>query len=124
MTEEEIIKEWKEVLSYAEHHELNLMDSVPTPLIRETVEMLERQQAEIEILESHSGKCIYLSDDSVTNYCVEAICPKFKTEKQIKARAIKVFAERLKKELGFGRYTSYKDIDNLVEEMVGANNDR
>lgn len=41
---------------------------------------------------------------------------------EAKAEAIKEFAERLKPMLGFGRYTSYEDIDNLVKEMVGESN--
>lgn len=36
----------------------------------------------------------------------------------LRAEAIKEFAERLKKELGFGRHTSYDEIDNLVKEMT------
>lgn len=38
---------------------------------------------------------------------------------EIKAEAIKEFAERLKKEAGyFGRAVAVKDIDNLVEELT------
>ena len=50
---------------------------------------------EVERLSKHNGKCIYLSDDETTEYCVEAICPKFKTEKQIRAEAIKEVFEKV-----------------------------
>jgi hypothetical protein len=36
-----------------------------------------------------------------------------------RAQAIRQFAERLKKELSFGKYTNAEQIDNLVKEMVG-----
>lgn len=41
---------------------------------------------------------------------------------ELKADAIKEFAERLKKELSFGHYIQPDQIDNLVKEMVGDNN--
>ena len=74
--------------------------------------------------EHTSGKCIYLSDDETTEYCVEGPCPKYKTEAQIKAEAYKEFAERFKKKLSQKYTTSLwkvycEEIDNLLKELVG-----
>lgn len=46
-----------------------------------------------------------------------------KTYKECMTEAIKEFAERLKKELSFGRYIQLDQIDNLVKEMVGERNE-
>ena len=48
--------------------------------------LINRLQAENERLSS--GKCVYLSDDETTEYCVEGICPKYKTEAKIKAEVL------------------------------------
>ena len=37
-------------------------------------------------------------------------------------KGVRDFAERLKKELSFGKYIQADQIDNLVKEMVGADN--
>jgi transcription elongation GreA/GreB family factor len=42
-----------------------------------------------------------------------------KCAKRFYTEAIKEFAERLKKEMSFGRYVQSDQIDNLVKEMVG-----
>ena len=81
-------------------------------------EELEKAKAEIWRLSNRNHKCIYLSDDETTEYCVDGPCPKFKTESQIKAEAIKEFAERLKKNEG-RRGVPIATIDNIVKEMVG-----
>ena len=83
---------------------------------------------EIERLSDRNHKCIYLSDDETTEYCVDGPCPKFKTESKIKAEAIKEFAEFLKNKATAihksidGNYLyeiSNNFIDNLVKEMIG-----
>lgn len=87
-----------------------------------------RQKAEIKRLTS--GKCVYLSDDETTEYCVEGPCPKYKTEEQIKAEAVKEFAKRLKdyyiKNKRYDRPYAHTMIcllfgliDDIVKEMVG-----
>jgi hypothetical protein len=63
---------------------------------KDALDLINRQKAEIERLSDRNHKCIYLSDDETTEYCVDGPCPKFKTEAQIKAEAVKEFAERLK----------------------------
>ena len=93
----------------------------------ENLNIINRQKAEIERLQDRNNKCIYLSDDETTEFCVDGACPKYKTEAMIKAEAIKEFAERLK-----CRSHRFKTadgifvdciplgyIDNLVKEMVG-----
>ena len=52
---------------------------------------IETQNAEIKRLTS--GKCVYLSDDETTEYCVEGPCPNYKTEAQIKVEAYKEFSK-------------------------------
>ena len=42
-----------------------------------------------------------------------------KAIRRTRTEAIKEFAERLKKELSFGKYIQPDQIDNLVKEMVG-----
>lgn len=93
----------------------------------------KKLQAEIEKLSDRNRKCIYLSDDETTEYCVDAICPKFRTEKQIKSEARKEYAERLTDEICDSIERSmdnpdgcnyvitdvYKDIENLLKEMDG-----
>lgn len=95
-------------------------------IIKQQQETINRQQAEIERLSDRNHKCIYLSDEESIEYCVDGPCPNFKIESQIKAEAVKEFAERLK---GFldDFYHAEEDalletsdlIDNLVKEMVG-----
>ena len=43
--------------------------------------------------------------------------------KNAKAEAVKEFAERLKRELSFGKYTDAESIDNLVKEFTEGKSD-
>ena len=93
----------------------------------------ELKKAEAENKRLISGKCVYLSDDETTEYCVEGICPKYKTEAQIKAEAYKEFwnsrPERLneqcegKEEYNKGWNACLDEFweirNNLFEELVG-----
>lgn len=107
-------------------------------LRRHALELINRQKAEIKNLTS--GKCVYLSDDETTEHCVEAPCPQYKTEAQIKAEAYKEVEENIDKitwyhinkngELVMGANSKTdtplykaKDIHNLVKEMVGDNDE-
>ena len=69
------------------------------------LDLINRQKAEIEMLRTSINV-------DLENYASEY-------DSKIKAEAIKEFAERLKKEMSFGRYIQYDQIDNLVKEMVG-----
>lgn len=51
-------------------------------------------------------KCVYEYDGETMEYCVQGPCPNFKTVEQIRAEAIKEFAERLKKPISKCRLTA------------------
>lgn len=51
-------------------------------------------------------KCVYEYDGETMEYCVQGPCPNFKTVEQIRAEAIKEFAERLKKPIFKCRLTA------------------
>ena len=85
---------------------------------KDALSIINRQKAEIERLED-LGKCYYTSLQQIA-----------KSNHEIKAEAIKEFAERLKKVSAkrtrdvYGERIFFKDIDNLVKEMVGDTNDQ
>ena len=95
-------------------------------VVRKAEEETTRQQAEIEQLKFEIAKllpegCPYATQVEVSN----------KLESQIKSEAVKEFAERLK-EKSFKTIRNYGltkdvvevcDIDNLVKEMIGEEND-
>lgn len=58
-------------------------------------ERYEEAQAEIERLKE-CPKCVYEYDGEIMEYCVQGPCSNFKTVEQIKAEAVKEFAEKLK----------------------------
>lgn len=86
---------------------------------------IERLQKTIELMKG--AKCVYSYDGETLEYCTSSPCPISKTVDQIKAEAVKEFAERLKakKAIHFckcGEPFVYTDlfngeIDNLVKEM-------
>ena len=145
LTDSEIVKaleEWrKEII--ADYQRLQLLDA-PMDCFEEshantisrlsnTLDLINRQKAEIKRLTS--GKCIYLSDDETTEYCVEGPCPKYKTEAQIKAEAYKEFAKKMEERIAVkllrNKSNEYAEgfvdaldgvngeIDNLLKELVG-----
>ena len=74
-------------------------------LAKEALDLINRQQAEIERLHSMNQAKL----DMI--YDVRAELETAKSE------AVSEFAEKLKSMLSFGRYTSYEQIDNPVKEM-------
>ncbi|MBR3819634.1 MAG: hypothetical protein IKJ41_10905 [Clostridia bacterium] len=85
---------------------------------------LAEKAAEVERLNDNLiNKCIYLSDDETTEYCVDGPCPNFKTEAEIKAEAIKELLDKIEKQAIPNEDDVYwvelDDIYNLVKEMVG-----
>ena len=89
------------------------------------LDLITHQQAEIERLKE-CPKCVYEYDSEIMEYCVQGLCPNFKTVEQIKFEAYKEFAEKLKlfiipqKADGYTREIILKrDIDNLLKELVG-----
>jgi hypothetical protein len=104
---------------------LNLINRLKAELFEKT-EQLETAKADIKMLTS--GKCVYLSDDETTEYCVEGPCPIYKTEAEIKSEAYKEFAERLKTKkhecgCNYRKKPVYavaeEKIDETYKELVG-----
>lgn len=98
--------------------------------------MIDTQKAEIERLQESielmkGAKCVYSYDGETLEYCTASPCPIYKTTEQIKSEAIKEFAERLKEKADYyengqgweGDIYYADDVDNLVKEMVGENNE-
>ena len=83
--------------------------------MRKALDLINRQQAEIERLEKHELSEAMKFNKSTIN--------------QIKSEAIKEFAEKVKEEVTYyedtcGVFTPFvdcRDIDSLVKEMVGEN---
>lgn len=93
-------------------------------ILKDALDLINRQKAEIKKLTS--GKCIYLSDDETTEYCVEGPCPNYKTEAQIKAEVYKELINLLESRLisktkitAFGYEIAIIEIKNLLKELVG-----
>jgi hypothetical protein len=95
---------------------------------------IAEQKAEIERLRGMNHRCVYYSDEETTEYCVDGPCQEHKTltelKAEIKAEAIKEFAERAKNDIeerlsekiksqNPDLYLIHKIINNLVKEMVG-----
>ena len=119
LTDNEIIKALKEILEIM----LVMGDLQKSATIGKALDLINRPKAEIERLTS--GKCVYLSDDETTEYCVEGPCPKYKTVAEIKAEAYKECVEKAKEEINKHSYdVLHKTVinhklDNLLKELVG-----
>lgn len=79
--------------------------------------------AEIERLSDRNHKCIYLSDDETTEFCVDGACPEFETKAMIKTEAYREFAKLVNRHLnsntprGAYLYNIMKDVEKeLMEE--------
>lgn len=77
-------------------------------------DLINRQKADIKKLTS--GKCVYLSDDETTEYCVEGPCPNYKTEAQIKVEAYKEFAKKVNDEISEAVYSNHRAITERINE--------
>ena len=120
LTDEEIIKNLKFCKDCSANINIDIID------------FINRQKSEIERLKE-CPKCVYEYDGEVTEYCVQGPCSNFKTVEQIKAEAVKEFAERIKMSIKAnvvetlcndvkGVYNAeyvLDDIDTLLKEMVG-----
>lgn len=84
--------------------------------------LITRQRAEIERLKE-CPKCVYEYDGEITEYCAQSPCPNFKTVEQIKTEAYKEFAKLLRQQAFDKFYVSVDEINNLLKEMVGEDND-
>lgn len=83
-------------------------------VIQQTLDLINRQKADIKKLTS--GKCVYLSDDETTEYCVEGPCPNYKTEAQIKVEAYKEFAKKVNDEISESVYSNHRAITERINE--------
>lgn len=119
MTDNEIIEALKNEVKSAEYVDSYYCNGVDLTLIESAAALINRQKAEIERLKE-CPKCIYEYDGKTTEYCIQGPCSNFKTTEQVKTKAYKEFAVRLKcgvpQETGVIRCS---DIDNLLKEMVG-----
>ena len=116
MKDNEIIKAFKDFLieqvdGYIEHVETDgeryEFIEKELELLKEIDNLINRQKAEIERLNKEVDRlsqCVLYHDGQVVD-------------------AVKEFAERLKKELSFGKYIQADQIDNLLKEMVGDNDE-
>mgnify|MGYP003520110880 CR=1 FL=1 len=121
MTDNEIIKA-AECCVFGESCEgcpLEFKDCANIDVSKLTLDLINRQKAEIERLNDNLiNKCIYLSDDETTEYCVNGPCPKFKTEAQITAEAVKKFAKFLVDKAENG-VIAIVDLPDYVREKAG-----
>ena len=117
MTDNEIIKAFKDFLieqvdGYTDHIETGgeryEFIEKELELLKETDNLINRQKAEIERLCMELDEVIIAKDLLFDE--AEALI------KKTKAKAHKEFAERLKKELSFGKYIQADQIDNLLKE--------
>ena len=141
MTYKEILEEFTSIINVAKFVDSDYATSpLRVEVLEEAVSLYNRLNEEIGRLADRNHKCIYLSDEETTNYCVDGPCPKFKTEAQIRAEAVKEFAEELKKDISWHRTEMYMNglkgtprtneityecveeyIDNLVKEFTEGN---
>ena len=131
-TDEEIIKALEDYIKENEFEYFHSNMVGEYPLIRKSLDLINRQKAEIDRLKE-CPKCVYEYVGEVTEYCDQGPCSNFKTVEQIKAEAYKEFAERIKMSIKAnvveslcndvkGVYNAeyvLDDIDNLLKEMVG-----
>lgn len=134
-TDEEIIKALEDYIKENEFEYFHSNMVGEYPLIRKSLDLINRQKSEIERLKE-CPKCVYECVGEITEYCVQGPCPNFKTVEQIKTEAYKEFAMKLQafcKRIIAQKWNekaapiswSYAyadfidDIDNLLKEMVG-----
>lgn len=64
--------------------------------------------AEVERLSDRNHKCIYLSDDETTEFCVDGACPEFETKAMIKTKAYREFADKCHTDIHQALESNYK----------------
>lgn len=137
MTYEEIINQWKHERELAECVCSYFVDQVELSLVNETIDLINRQQAENKEL-AEAIHNLTIEKDALFDKAEElkaeierlkgsVIVNNIMESQKIKREAYKEFAERLK-EKSFKTLRNYGltkdvvevcDIDNLVKEMVG-----
>jgi hypothetical protein len=128
MTDNEIIKALESEVKSAEYVDSYYCDGVDLTLIKNTLDLINRQHAEIERLNIENEILSKNADNAFQDGLNEAqdlYAEQVKAE--IKSEAIKEFAERLKQKSEYyengqgweGRICYEDDIDKLLKEMVG-----
>ena len=137
MTDKEIIKALKEEVYRAEYVDNDYVDCVSLKLLKITLDLINRQQVEIDGLQRFVSLSIDTQNefsDTITkqkseikrlkeeNNSLNANIKNLKQSLEAQRFANNRFAERLK---GLSRWTVSDKfwIDKLVEEMIGENND-
>ena len=125
MKDEEIMQALESEVYIAEYVDNDFADIVSIKLLKNTLDLINRQRAEIERLKEENKK-LNLMVESIDDYMNPL---PFKTDfdnaiETAKSEAVKEFAERLKKvwfDIGYeSPDVDFEDfIDNLVKEMVG-----
>lgn len=128
MTDEQIIKYWNEIDSeIINEHGEEFDVYITMPVAKSTVDLINRQKAEIEELKTEIDR-----SENQNTLLLKKKCKDINTARKIiKSKAIKEFAENLKEEMRLDDDCKYdcaqchydcKDyipfIDNLVKEMT------
>ena len=131
LTDNEIIKALESEIHLAEYVDSDYCSNVKLEIIKSALDLITRQQAEIEEFMKETAVTTLLDDAVVYTPTLEDY-NKFK--KMFKSEAYKEFVERLKEKSGKVEmvcsgaivqrdYTiSEKTLDNLVKERVGDDN--
>lgn len=146
MTDNEIINEWKDEIHRAEYIDSSYCDCIDLILIKNTLDLINRQQAEKEALiagqetmskyiEEQQAEIERLQADNKTlenvikNTFLEKAGLDIDPLAEVKTEAIKKFAEKLNEKAQIADcFNSYNMvvgtyfIDDLLKEMVGDNN--
>lgn len=136
MTDNEIMRALKSEIRIAEYVDNDFTDNINIGLLKEALDLINRQKAEIdEMKETHvkNFEKWELLDRKTKQFYAELY---EEAKEVVKAEAIKEFAANLKDEMRLeddcqydcmNCYYECKEyipiIDELVEEMVGKNND-
>ena len=133
MTDNEIIQALESEIHIAEYVDNDFADNVSVNLLKDTLDLINRQQAEIDEMKETRVKNFEtwkLLDRKTKQFYAE----RYEEAKEIvKAEAIKEFAEKVKSKVIVDLFCGvdsadylddilFKNIDNLVKEMVGENN--
>lgn len=121
MTDNEIIKALESEIHLAEYVDSNYCSNIDLSLIKSTLDLINRLQAENEnSVEKKFPYCVLCGNGAILTENLEEYD---KLINNISTGAIKEFAERLKRELTTGkalmRISVLNIIDSLVKEMVG-----
>ena len=125
LTDNEIIEALESEIHLAEYVDSDYCSNVNLEIIKSALDLINRQQAEIESLKA--DKIIAERHEKDARELYKDVVMQLKTAK---SEAVKEFAKRLKTEIDIRPTHSKKQnecvfflIDNLVKEMVGENND-